>query len=434
MKTTARGRAAVALAAAALTAALAGVFATPAVAGTLPPTDRITPAAGCIRLTPGMNGVKVGMVQQRLGMGANAWETMDAATVDRVRGFQRSRGISPNGVVGPDTWRAMGFAEDFCFDRFQTAPQLPLSATPEQRTETFVHAALAYLGDEYVWGGAGPRGYGVDCSGLVLQALYAAGLDPQPISVDLHVQPTYRTSVALFEHSGLSHRPLSQVQRGDLVFYTKNSTGVINHVAIALGNGQLLEAKSEAGAVRVVPLHRTLSSQTIVGQVVRPFATPIEDKHAALGGGGGFLGGRTSGEHTLRGGRFATYQHGSIYWSPAVGRAHAVRGAIRDQWGVTGWESGPLGYPTTDELPTPVRPGRYSHFQRGSIYWTPSTGAHEVYGAIRERWASLGWENSRLGFPTSGEHDAPGGRRSDFQGGVITWDRATSATTVTDTY
>ncbi len=35
---------------------------------------------------------------------------------------------------------------------------------------------------------------GIHCSGLVPQSLYAAGMDPQPISVDKHVRPLYRTS------------------------------------------------------------------------------------------------------------------------------------------------------------------------------------------------------------------------------------------------
>ncbi|MCF6511873.1 hypothetical protein E9564_08740, partial [Blastococcus sp. MG754427] len=60
-------------------------------------------------------------------------------------------------------------------------------------------------------------------------------------------------------------------------------------------------------------------------------------------------------------------------------------------------------------------------FQGGSIYWSPDTGAHEIHGPIYDTWATLGWENSALGFPTSDEYDIDGGRRSDFQNGYITW-------------
>ncbi|MCW2713141.1 MAG: hypothetical protein JWN88_188 [Frankiales bacterium] len=128
-------------------------------------------------------------------------------------------------------------------------------------------------------------------------------------------------------------------------------------------------------------------------------------------------------------GRFNHFEGGSIYWTPATG-AHEVRGAIRGKWSGLGWENGLLGFPVTDELGTPDGSGRFNHFQGGSIYWTPATGAHEVHGAIRQRWAGLGWERGALGYPTSDEYSVPGGRRSDFQKGSITWDASSGVTTV----
>ncbi|MFB9906410.1 PQQ-dependent sugar dehydrogenase [Allokutzneria oryzae] len=114
----------------------------------------------------------------------------------------------------------------------------------------------------------------------------------------------------------------------------------------------------------------------------------------------------------------------SAYWTPATG-SHVIYGGIREAWERSGWELGPLGYPTTDELGTPDGIGRYNHFSKGgSIYWTYATGPHDIYGAIKDRWAALGWERSYLGYPTSGEHDIPGGRRNTFQNGKIDWDRA----------
>ncbi|MGY1839026.1 MULTISPECIES: DUF3152 domain-containing protein [unclassified Modestobacter] len=123
---------------------------------------------------------------------------------------------------------------------------------------------------------------------------------------------------------------------------------------------------------------------------------------------------------------------GSIYWTPDIG-AHEIYGAIRTRWAELNWEQGPLGYPVTGELTTPDGVGRYNHFTGsggGSIYWTPGTGAHEVYGGIRARWAELNWEQGPLGYPVSGEYDVDGGRRSDFQGGSIVWNRATGTTEV----
>lgn len=119
---------------------------------------------------------------------------------------------------------------------------------------------------------------------------------------------------------------------------------------------------------------------------------------------------------------------GSIYWSPTTG-AHAVWGSIRQQWLALGGETGVLGYPLTDELGTPDGTGRYNHFAgNGSVYWTPATGAHAVYGQIRERWAALGWETGPLGYPVSDELGVPGGRRNEFsRGGLIDWSPSTGA-------
>ncbi|HHU40064.1 MAG TPA: C40 family peptidase [Propionibacterium sp.] len=105
----------------------------------------------------------------------------------------------------------------------------------------------------YTWGGAGPYELGFDCSGLVLQAIYAAGRDPQPINVVKHAEPTYRTSRELYAHPGLLSVPVAQRRRGDLIFYT-NSAGTVHHVTIDLGDGTMMEAYGRHAAIRkVVP-------------------------------------------------------------------------------------------------------------------------------------------------------------------------------------
>jgi hypothetical protein len=127
-------------------------------------------------------------------------------------------------------------------------------------------------------------------------------------------------------------------------------------------------------------------------------------------------------------GWYEHFENGSIYWTSKIG-AHEVHGAIRDKWASLGWEQSFLGFPTTDETETPGGRGRFNHFQGGSIYWSPQTGAFEVHGAIRDKWASLGWEQSFLGFPTSDELAlADGiGRFNNFEGGQIAWSPALGA-------
>lgn len=166
------------------------------------------------------------------------------------------------------------------------------------------------------------------------------------------------------------------------------------------------------------------SSPAVVGE--------IEKKYLALGGCGSVVGAPTTEERGTPDnvGRYSVFERGSIYWTPQLG-AHEVHGEIRDKWAAVGWETGILGYPITDETKTPDGAGRYNVFEKGSIYWSPTTGAHEVHGRIRDAYKTAGWEAGSLGYPTSDEYAVTGGMRSDFQHGSITWTASTDATSIT---
>jgi hypothetical protein len=105
-------------------------------------------------------------------------------------------------------------------------------------------------------------------------------------------------------------------------------------------------------------------------------------------------------------------------------------GAIHTKFQALGGCSSVVGGPVTAELKAPDGVGRYNVFEIGSIYWTADTGAHEVHGAIRDRWGDEGWENGALGYPTSDEYGVPEGRRSDFEGGSIVWNASTFQTSI----
>ena len=226
--------------------------------GPLPPLNpngyvaAITPVTGGVHLRLGWNGTRVYLVQKRLGMERfGSDQTYDTATRNAVISFQRARGLDPDGVVGPATWRALDTGWRFTMDDYQVQPQLPLWATPQQRTEKMIEYALAQRGSRYTWGGAGPYALGFDCSGLVLQAIYAAGRDPQPIDVVKHAEPAYRTSRELYAHPRLLSVPVGQRRRGDLIFFT-NASRVVHHVAIDLGDGTMMEAFGRYAAPRKV--------------------------------------------------------------------------------------------------------------------------------------------------------------------------------------
>jgi hypothetical protein len=76
---------------------------------------------------------------------------------------------------------------------------------------------------------------------------------------------------------------------------------------------------------------------------------------------------------------------------------------IDDKYNQLGRESSFLGHPQQDERCCPDGVGHYRTFQHGSIHSHPSTGAHETHGAIGNKWAALKWETGPLGYPTSDE-------------------------------
>lgn len=167
----------------------------------------------------------------------------------------------------------------------------------------------------------------------------------------------------------------------------------------------------------------------------------IETKYDQLGGFT-YFGNPITPESDANGGKFQAFERGSsIYWSVGTG-AHQIGGFIRDKWGSLGWENGPLGFPITDEAAAGgssgsgtgsasgsssgsargAGPGRYNLFPGGAIYWSQSTGAHAIWGAIRDDWVRSGAENGSYGYPTSDEYNfGVNGKAQDFQRGRITW-------------
>ncbi|CCH86005.1 Conserved protein of unknown function with LGFP domains [Modestobacter italicus] len=148
----------------------------------------------------------------------------------------------------------------------------------------------------------------------------------------------------------------------------------------------------------------------------------IYDRWAVQGWERGVLGYPTSDESCgLRGaGCYQTFQGGLVHWSPASG-AHVTRGAIYDRWAAQGWESGLLGYPTSDEGCGLRGAGCYQTFQGGVVHWSPASGAHVTWGAIYATWAAQGWEAGRLGYPVTDEYRVTGGIAQRFQGGTLTY-------------
>ncbi|GAA4553872.1 hypothetical protein GCM10023192_87020 [Amycolatopsis samaneae] len=128
--------------------------------------------------------------------------------------------------------------------------------------------------------------------------------------------------------------------------------------------------------------------------------------------------------------RYRDYKNGRLTWTKEIG-VKEIEGAIFARYQEQNLlKNDNYGPPVTDETGTPDGRGRYNHFKGGgSIYWTSATDAHLVYGAIKDRWRTLDWERSYLGYPTSDEFAVPEGRRNCFEHGSITFNATTLAVT-----
>ncbi|NLA57132.1 MAG: hypothetical protein GX859_12735 [Corynebacterium humireducens] len=132
----------------------------------------------------------------------------------------------------------------------------------------------------------------------------------------------------------------------------------------------------------------------------------------------GVIGSCVTNEYPVEDGMRQDFRNGVAYWSPDTG-AHALFGAINARYHHIGGPASWLGFPTTGERVTPDGVGRYVHFENGSIYWTPSTGAREIPKALFNSWAATGYERGDLGYPTGAPQNVKGGQVQQFQRGVI---------------
>ena len=117
-----------------------------------------------------------------------------------------------------------------------------------QATEYVIKRGMSQMGVPYSWGGgnaAGPsRGIdsgagtvGFDCSGLMLYMFAGVG-----IKLDHYSGSQYNAGRKV---------PSSQMRRGDMIFYGPNAS---QHVAMYLGDGQMLEAPYTGSVVKISPV------------------------------------------------------------------------------------------------------------------------------------------------------------------------------------
>jgi peptidoglycan DL-endopeptidase CwlO len=132
---------------------------------------------------------------------------------------------------------SLPFAERAAYARASRAgggPDLGGSLPPSARAAAAMAAARSALGRPYIWGGNGPSGF--DCSGLMQWAYGQAGMQLPRTSQE--------------QRQAGRRIPLSEAEPGDLVTYHSDGS----HVAMYMGNGQVIHAPYPGAPVRYDPV------------------------------------------------------------------------------------------------------------------------------------------------------------------------------------
>lgn len=116
----------------------------------------------------------------------------------------------------------------------ETVAEVVVDSAAARRQE-IVSYGLQFVGNRYVWGGMDPN-KGADCSGFTMYIMkHVAG-----------VQLSHSSRAQANEGREVS---ADAVRPGDLIFYGSGSK--INHVAIYIGNGQVVHASNEDDGIKV---------------------------------------------------------------------------------------------------------------------------------------------------------------------------------------
>lgn len=217
----------------------------------------------------GVEGIKTWLVRKYFGY-SNAHTIYDGNVANSVRSLQSRVGLPVTGIVDLNTWKAMGFSDASWtgIDSYVAPLRTNITSSRSDHIEAMINEAYRYLGKPWISGASSSPDYGVDCSGLVTQALYASGIDSAPISSIQHAQPGNEWNCQMYWNDvRIPHVNFNERQRGDLIFFTDPSSGMLWHVGILLDASTMVESWPYA-----VQIHSIYSGRGNIAGVKRVFA------------------------------------------------------------------------------------------------------------------------------------------------------------------
>ena len=193
----------------------------------------------------------------------------------------------------------------------------------------------------------------------------------------------------------------------------------------AMGRFVLAAVATAATAILVVP--------TALASPESDAADAINNAWNAAGGSGSPVGSQDGEVYSVGTGYGQKFTDGKIFFTPDAG-AHLIYGAILDKYeSLGGPGDSDLGFPNINVVVGLVSPdSRVSTFDasdKPAIFWTPDSGAWAVRGAINAAWDKLGGSAGTLGVPVEDERYDGDVVSQKFTGGEISWNRATNTFT-----
>jgi len=195
------------------------------------------------------------------------------------------------------------------------------------------------------------------------------------------------------------------------------------------GSGSVRMAGRLALGVVVTALAATLAVPAALASPEGDAGDAINQVWNAAGGSDSPVGSPDGDVYQVGSGYGQKFTDGKIFFTPDTG-AHLIYGAILDKYeSLGGPADSDLGFPTIDEVAGLLGPdSRVSTFgasDKPAIFWTPDTGAWAVRGALNAAWDALGGSAGTLGPPIEDERYDGDTVSQKFAGGELSWNTVT---------
>ncbi|MUV37007.1 putative peptidoglycan endopeptidase LytE [Lentibacillus sp. JNUCC-1] len=189
----------------------------------------------------GDTGSGVRQVQSDLnrhGFSTSVDGSFGPSTRSTVKSFQRAKGLSIDGMAGPNTLEALS----------KKASGNSGNSGSQASADGVISTANSLIGSPYVFGGTTPSGF--DSSGFVNYVLKKNGINVS------------RTHAGIWANNGVR---TSSPKPGDLVFFKNTYKNGISHSGIYLGNGKMVHAGTPSTGVEITNMNYNYWSSRYIG-------------------------------------------------------------------------------------------------------------------------------------------------------------------------